>query len=211
MIKAVKPGSRFTDSWQTVSADQARALKKAGIDGCFRYLGACTKQEREGILAAGLGFCPVTVGNAFNGKAANVQLEALGYPEGGDVFLDMEGRVLYDKYKDRPEELVGIVNAWAHDIKSANRKPKLYVGSPQIFTGKELWELKVVGYWKGLGMCNDRFGKTTEPAYTNNGKIIGCGWGVIQAYPSVSWAGVWVDVNLVQHDYLGRSLNAEYA
>lgn len=198
------------DSYAPITAQQAQTLKKLGAEGVIRYLGTVDKQELNGILDSGLGIMFVTVANAFNGKAAVIQIQALGLPDGHTVWLDIEGKGLFNKYKDNMSELIGLVNAWAREIKSIRCIPGGYFGSPQPFTSKEMWQLAVQRYWKGMGMCNDRNQGLTEPAYVVNGRIIGSGWCMDQKSPSQSYGGCWVDFNMVGQDYLGRVPTAVY-
>jgi len=86
-------------------------------------------------------------------------------------------------------------NAWVAPIKTAGYIPGLYVGSGALLDSKELYALGVVRYWQSLSKEIDARGEFAEPS---------CGWCMIQLYPSVSVAGVWVDVDVVQKDYRGR-------
>lgn len=185
-------GARGTDSVQGIDEKHAKALKESGIDFCVRYLGSATKEEVQTILDAGLAFMPVTFANVFNGQAALNQLAALGIPKGCTVWLDIEGKGICEMPLS---ELTSKINAWAALMKAAGYEPGLYVGSPQPFTSEELWQLGVVRYWNALSREVDRYGKLAEPQ---------CGWCMWQMHPSVWWAGVWVDVNMIGQDFRGR-------
>ncbi len=185
-------GARGIDCVQTVRVQDARALKAEGIDFCVRYLGGVSRTELDAILAAGLAFMCVTYANRFDGAQAVAQLASLGLPKGTTVWLDVEGESVY---KTPPLELIAKINAWAAAVKAAGFEPGIYVGSPQPLTSEELFKLGVVRYWNALSREQDRNGKLAEPS---------CGWCMWQMHPSVMWAGVWVDVNIIGQDFHSR-------
>lgn len=193
MIAAPVPvGSRLTDSLQTIDAVRAQALKRSGIDGCVRYLGSVSPSEVGAIVQAGLGFMPVTFANHTDGKQAVAQCRALNLPKGVSVWLDVEGQAVWQA---RPEALITTIDEWAADVTAGEYMPCIYIGAPQPLTSNELWKLKVVRYWKGQGRTIDRTGALAEP---------NCGWCMTQMFPSRSWGGVYVDVNVVGQDYRRR-------
>lgn len=188
-------GARGVDSYPYSSggsAQQAIDLKKSGIDFFVGYLGVMNRERLKYILDAGLAFMPVTLASAYDGKNAAKQAQGLGLPKGCTVWLDLEGKPAWDTPVG---ELSRKTNDWAVDVASAGYQPGLYVGAPQPLTSEQLWQLKVVRYWKGIGRTVDKSGALAEPT---------CGWSMLQMYPSTHWAGVWVDVNIVQQDYKGR-------
>ena len=188
-IEKARIGARGTDSVQSLTWSSAAALKAAGIDYVVRYLGSITHQELEAILGAGLGFMPVTFADNFDGAATVRACNVLQLPPGTTVWLDLENS------QESPENQIQLINAWADAVKAAGWEPGLYIGSPQQLTGPELTALHVVRYWKAPSRVVDRHGTLTEPAP---------GYCMLQLWPSVMWAGVWVDVDVVQQDYLGR-------
>ncbi len=185
-------GARGIDSVQTVRVQDAIALKASGIDFCVRYLGGVTRLELEAILNAGLAFMCVTYANRFDGAQAVQQLAALALPKGATVWLDVEGQSVYNT---PAPELIAKINAWAAAVKAAGFEPGIYVGSPQPLTSEELYALQVVRYWNALSREQDRNGKLAEPS---------CGWCMWQMHPSVMWAGVWSDVNIIGQDFQSR-------
>ncbi len=173
---------------------QARALRASGVDGLVGYLGCMSASRLAHVLDAGLAYIPVTLAGEYNDGPADElgQLAALGIPRGATVFLDMEGMAAF---KADPPTLIAKVNAWADGIAAAGFIPGLYVGVPQPLTSEELYALRVSRYWRGQGSIRDRHSALAEPT---------CGWCMTQAYPSVTWGGVLVDVNMVSQDYRAR-------
>jgi hypothetical protein len=196
-------GARGVDSLpfsQAGTRVQADALKLSGIDFFVGYLGAMNKERLGYVLSAGLAFMPVTFAGEYNDGADDevAQLKALGIPAGTSVWLDLEGLAAY---KSDPLALASKINAWADKIAAGGWMPCLYVGAPQPFTGKELYSLKVVRYWLGIGRCVDRFGKDAYPD---------CGWCMRQDWhgqgAGMMWknTGVFVDTNSIQCDHKRR-------
>ncbi len=188
-------GARGIDSVQfsqTGTAAQAKALKASGIDFVFGYLGLIDAARLAYILDAGMAFMPVTLANHFDGPAAVAQLHALKIPAGVTVWLDLEGKPIYDL---PAPEVMRKVEGFNAPVRIAGYMPGLYVGSPQPLTSEELYKLSSVRYWNALSRETDRFGKLAEPR---------CGWCVWQMTPSRSWAGVWSDINIIGEDFQGR-------
>lgn len=183
-------GARLTDSVSSISAAQAKVIAPLGIDGCIRYLGSVTPSEVQGILAAGLGFLPVTYADQFDGAKAVSQVKALGLPVGVTVFLDLEGIGAVT-----PASLIAQVNGWATQIKNALYIPGLYVGANSILNSQELYGLGVERYWKGLSRIVDRNGLLAEPE---------CGWCMLQLFPTTTRGGISVDIDVVQSDFQNR-------
>lgn len=206
-MAAAKPapvGARIVDSLpfsQGGTAGQAVALKASGADGIALYLGAATKARADACLAAGLGVFGVTFGNQYNGPAAVAQMQALGLPAGTSCFLDLEG--IKDLSDANTTAIIGKVNAWADAVSAAGYLPGLYVAPPQPLTSQEMYALKVVRYWKGGGSIRDRHGALAEPS--------GCGWCMTQMWPSYTLGGVFVDGNMVGHDFKDRAPALAYA
>jgi hypothetical protein len=196
----VPVGARGIDSepWShNADAPHAHALYASGVELVFLYLGAVTAASIANVLAAGLGFVPVTYASAIDAPGAGAttvaQLHALGIPHGCCVFLDIEGAgTLAD-----PAGLIMRVNAWCDVVASAGYVPGVYIGSPQPLTTEELTGLHAVRYWRAPARVVDRHGALAEPA---------AGWCAYQAWPSRDWAGVWVDVDFCFQDFKGRTI-----
>lgn len=192
-VQPVPPGARGTDSVQEISAEQAKALAASGFDFCVRYIHSTTTQEVLDIVGAGLGFMPVTFADRFDGRDAADACAKLGLPAGVTVWLDLEGQNVF--HLDRTI-LSQTINAWADAVKSGGFMPGLYVGVPQPLTSAELYALRVTRYWRGQGSIRDHANQLAEPT---------CGWCMLQTYPSHWRSGVWVDVDVAQHDYHNRA------
>lgn len=177
---------------QAGTAAQAQAMRASGAHAFAGYLGAMNAARLGYLLAAGMGFLPVTFGGEYEDGPLDeiAQLKSLGIPPGVSVFLDMEG---LKAFKTDPAKLIAMIDAWATSIAAGGWVPKLYVGVPQPLTGDELWHLKVKGYWKGQGSVRDRFNALAEPT--------GCGWQMTQMYDSVPRGGVMVDANMIGRDF----------
>jgi len=191
-------GARVVDSLPFSNggtAEQAKALKCAGVDCLVGYLGAMSSARLQHLLDAGLAYMPVTFAGGYNDGAADeiAQLKSLGIPPGATVWLDLEGKAAH---ATPAAEIIAKINAWASAISAAGYEPGLYVGVPQPLTSEELWQLKVVRYWRGQGSVRDRNNALAEPT--------GCGWTMTQMWPSVFCGGVWVDHNIVGQDYRRR-------
>jgi hypothetical protein len=171
---------------------QAQALRAAGIEAVYGYLGVINAERVGYVLQAGMAFLPVTLADRYNGPSAVTELTALGVPGSVSVCLDMEG----PSTLAIPSATIAAVNAWAAPVARAGYIPSLYVGVPQPLTSEELWLLNVHGYWRGQGSIRDRNDALAEP--------LRCGWWGVQAYPSVTRGGVLVDLDMLTEDYLGR-------
>jgi len=206
-VELVPVGSRVVDSYpfsQGGTAKQAEALKSEAVDGFIGYLGVLNRDRVERVLDAGLGFLPVTLANRFDGAAAVRQAQGLGYPKGGTIALDIEGRkilggvewpLLEKAAKEaHVREIFAKCAGWRDAVKAGGYKTMLYVGSPQPFTSKELGDLAFDSYWNALSREADRFGALAEPSR---------GYSAWQMLPELFWrgTGVWVDVNMFGEDF----------
>lgn len=184
-------GARGTDSLTLIdTAAKAQALKASGIDFALQYLGTVNAAVVDIILDAGLAFMPVTRANHFDGPTAVAQLNALNLSPACTVWLDVEDDATVD-----PAILKQKINAWATAITAAGFQPGAYIGAACPLTSLELYQLKVTRYWKSQSRILDRNGQLAEPS---------CGWCMIQTFPSVMWAGINVDVDIMQEDYRNR-------
>lgn len=207
-------GARVVDSYPGsgwLTAAQAARLKCTGIDGFVGYLGVMSRDRLAAVLDAGLSYMPVTVAGEYEDGAADelAQLKALGIPAGCTVWLDVEG----PKAHAQGAGIIPKIDRWAADIASAGYQPGVYFAPPQPLTSDEMWRLKTVRYWKGMGSIRDRNGALAEPT--------GCGWCMTQLWHGSvdepkggQWwpdakdpAKVFVDVNAVSRDFRTRLPN----
>lgn len=184
-------GARGIDSVELVSTpDAARRVHEAQTDFVLQYLGSVTPAIVSNILDAGLAFMPVTYADKFDPPSVVAELAALELAKGTTTWLDVEGISSMD-----PIALQLKINAWAAAVISAGFEPGMYVGPGCPLTSLELYRLKVVRYWHCGAKIIDRNGQIAEPA---------CGWCMYQLFPSVTWGGIWSDVDVVQQDFRGR-------
>ncbi len=174
----------------------AQNFASMGAKGVALYLGAATAKTLQDVLGAGMGAFGVTLAGHYDGQAGVKQAQAMGFPKGASMFLDLEGLTAY--HTD-PLVLISMIQAWSLAMVTAGYKAGLYVGSPQPLTSEELWKLtNITMYWRGQGRIVDRLGNLAEPTK--------CGWCLTQSYPSALVGGVLTDSNLVGQDYLGRCI-----
>lgn len=190
-------GARGADSLPFSSSgtlEEAKALKASGIDFFVGYLGVINATRLGHLIEAGIAFMPCTLANKFDGALAVASLKALGIPAGVTVWLDLEGRKIFDT---AAPVLIAAIDAWSNAVIMAGYMPGIYVGSPQPLTSEELFALKSVRYWNALSRESDRFGKLAEPS---------CGWCMWQMNPSIVWrdTGVLIDINILGADFKGR-------
>lgn len=203
-------GARGVDSLpfsQGGTKAQAEMLKRTGVDFFVGYLGAMNAERLGYILDAGLAFMPVTFAGEYKDGAADelAQLAKLGIPKGATVWLDLEG---LDAWNTPAPELSRLINAWAAAIAGAGYMPGLYVGAPQPLTGPDLYALRVVRYWLGIGRC---VGKDGKDAYPNRGWCMRQDWhgeklGMMwppSHVPCPPNERVFVDTNSIQKDHFG--------
>jgi hypothetical protein len=146
----------------------------------------------DGILSAGLAFVPVTFADKWDGNAAVGQLRALGMPPGVTAWLDIEGKALMAQ---EPTGMIAAIDEWAKWVIGAGYEAGVYVGSPQPFTGDELYALKATRYWKAPSEVRDRHGVLVSPH---------CGFCMYQLWDSQTVAGVWSDFDFIQKDNQDR-------
>ena len=80
-----------------------------------------------------------------NGKNAAKHARQIGFPDGVNVWLDLEGA----KTSTPHETMIAYCNAWFAEVEGAGFVPGVYVGARAILTGNELfWRLTTKHYWK---------------------------------------------------------------
>ena len=158
-----------------------------------------SETEASIILDAGLALMPVqhvapenwspsqALGTR-NGKNAAKHAQQIGFAEGVNVWLDLEGA----KASTPHETMIAYCNAWFAEIEEAGFVPGVYVGARAILTGNELfWRLTTKHYWKSGSRVPDipQRGYQLVQSIIRNDKI----------------DGVAIDRNLTKSDNFGGS------
>jgi Domain of unknown function (DUF1906) len=148
------------------------------------YIERITEAELAAQLAAGIALLPVTFALDFDSATTIARLAALGVPRGVTVFVDVEGANL------DAASLVASINTWARALRVAGYDPGIYVGAGCPLTSDQLYgDLDVDRYWHSCSRV---------PSPNVRGDC------VRQLRPNdVSPAGVDVDVDIIETDYLG--------
>ena len=163
-VFAAPPGVHGFDVNSVLNRRTCEAAKARGFAFCIRYVSRQDVQPKEDlseteasiILDAGLALMPVqhvapenwspsqALGTR-NGKNAAKHAQQIGFPEGVNVWLDLEGA----KASTPHDTMIAYCNAWFAEIEEAGFVPGVYVGARAILTGNELfWRLTTKHYWK---------------------------------------------------------------
>ena len=160
----------------------------------------CPRQRPVSSLDAGLALMPVqhvapenwspsqALGTR-NGKNAAKHAQQIGFPEGVNVWLDLEGA----KASTPHETMIAYCNAWFAEIEEAGFVPGVYVGARAILTGNDLfWRSTTKHYWKSGSRIPDipHRGYQLIQSIIRNDKI----------------DGVAIDRNLTKNDNFGGSV-----
>ena len=209
----IKHGSvRSATASRLVGSTRARARPeirerlcstKRGVEnyaGRTQPVGDLSGAEANVILGAGLALMPVqhvapenwspsqALGTR-NGKNAAKHVQQIGFPEGVNVWLDLEGA----KTSTPHETMIAYCNAWFAEVEGAGFVPGVYVGAKAILTGNELfWRLTTKHYWKSGSRVPDipHRGYQLVQSIIRNDKI----------------DGVAIDRNLTKSDNFGGSV-----
>ena len=200
-------GAQGFDTDTVVNQHQAQQLRAAGFAFCLRYLsraegessGDLTAAEAGRLLDAGLalmpiqhvarrGWAPTAELGTTNGKAAASNAMAVGFPQGVNIWLDLEG-VLGSVLS---EEVIRYCNAWFFEVESVGFVTGLYVGAEAILTGDELfWRLKTNHYWRSASRV---------PPIPHRG------YQMFQALAPSPVPGISIDRNVTKDDGFGDSV-----
>lgn len=197
-VAEIPTGARLFDTIHPYTPAILRALKDAGADGIFGYLGGnATPDAIANTHALGMGFCFVSYSRAegwgpsaalgeADGTAAIARLRQLAVPFQTDGlrlcdWADLEGAA---------SDPTGWGQARANASKAAGLLPSLYVGAECRLKGGQLYALPFERYARACSIV-------PEP---------GCGWCWIQLYPpNLTRGGIEVDVGVACQDWRGRS------
>ena len=157
-----------------------------------------TVSEALGILQSGLALAPVQhvrfegwvptaeLGAADGGFAAS-HASQLGFPQGINVWCDLEGVAA----GTAASQVIDYCNSWFDAVAAAGYVPGLYVGANAILDGQTLHEaLKFSHYWKSL---------------SNVPEVAVRGYQMIQSNEH-SANGIGIDDDRTQNDLLGDSV-----
>jgi Domain of unknown function (DUF1906) len=207
-VLAAPPGVHGFDTNSVLNRRICEVAKARGFEFCIRYVsrrdvqpaGDLSEAEANVILSAGLALMPVqhvapqnwSPSRALgirNGKNAAKHARQIGFPEGVNVWLDLE-----DAKTSTPHEtMITYCNAWFAEVERAGFVSGVYVGAGAILTGTELfWRLTTKHYWKSGSRVPDipHRGYQLIQTIIRNDKI----------------DGVSIDRNLTKNDSFGGSV-----
>jgi hypothetical protein len=207
-VVAAPPGVHGFDANSVLNRRICEVAKARGFEFCIRYVsrqdaqpvGDLSEAEANVILGAGLALMPVqhvapenwspsqALGTR-NGKNAAKHARQIGFPEGVNVWLDLEGA----KTSTTHEAMIAYCSAWFAEVEGAGFVPGVYVGAMAILTGNELfWRLTTKHYWKSGSRVPDipHRGYQLIQTIIRNDKI----------------DGVAIDRNLTKNDNFGGSV-----
>jgi hypothetical protein len=192
------------DTDTPLPGDLAAAFQKQGFQFCIRYLSCSTPQaggdlsssEAQGILDAGLslmavqhvmeaGWVPTLDLGTQLGAAAATNAQAVGFPPGVTVWLDLEG--IHGGVGS--DDVIAYCNAWFDAVTAVGYEPGVYVGTDCVLSGDELfWRLKTKHYWRSGSSVPD---------------IPNRGYQLVQRASSDVMNGIGIDRDLCLTDALG--------
>ena len=182
-------GAKGFDSYAPVND---AILKAAWDDGCrfvVRYLHNITAAEVECIARNGFAYMLVTYANSWNGQDAVDHAQAVAYPAGATLWLDIEGVTL------AVDGEFAAANGWSNVVKKVY-EPGHYIGAGQLLTSLQLTMLVCVQYWEANSIPNDIENKPARP-YTN--------WNMTQVGVNLHKYGTVIDHDFIRgYDLKGR-------
>ncbi|HUN92011.1 MAG TPA: glycoside hydrolase domain-containing protein [Burkholderiaceae bacterium] len=206
-VATAPPGQMGFDADEPISADAAAAFAAEGFVFCLRYLSRSTPNaagdlsaaEAAGILGAGLALMPVqhvsragwipsvAIGQQY-GAAAVANAQAVGFPPGVNVWVDLEGVA-----PGTPADAaIGFCNAWFQVVSAAGYLPGLYVGHAHVLDSEQLfWDLKCKSYWRAGGETAD---------------VDQRGYQMVQRIPGGKIADIGYDLDVTRNDALGGAV-----
>ncbi len=187
------------DCTTVLSASVAQQFYQQGYKFCLRYLsrgpeasGDLTEAEATGILNAGLALMPVQHAHPArwvptqllgqqDGQDAAANAHTIGFPDGVNVWCDLEGVNSSSTHQD----VIDYCTAWYNAVAAAGYTPGLYVGAGQLLTGAELYSLPFQHYWRSPSLVPDVQIRSYQ---------------VFQLSPSVKVNGIPVDLDVTKND-----------
>jgi hypothetical protein len=201
-VVRAKPGLGL-DCDEKITAAVAAKLFAAGFQSAARYvplpgnasMGDLDVVEASAILTAGLDLRAVQHAHAFgwvptaalgqqDAECAVLAAKAAEYLTGATLWCDFEGvRVA------AVDGSLAYLCAWAAIVAASDFRAGLYVGTNVPLTSQQLYNIPdFEQYWQGIGV-------TTAVAKR--------GYSVVQLQPSISFAGLVLDVDVTTGDMLG--------
>lgn len=191
------------DTAARLDAKHCALLKSDGVTFVVRYLSLhapsvldLTKGERDAILNAGLGlmvvqhvrfegWSPTAELGAEDAAAAIHHARELELPNGSVLWCDLEGM----NAASTNEDAIAYENAWSRAVLLAHYDPGVYIGAGVPLTSLELFKRFVARrYWRSQSNVPD---------------VASRGYQMVQLFPSITMAGIPVDVNFAQSDHKG--------
>ncbi len=201
-VQAATAGACGFDADTVLTAGSAQQLVALGYRFCVRYLSRgdespddLSSQEAAAILGAGLALMPVQhvrspgwspsgdLGQQ-DGAAAAANAVAVGFPPAVNVWCDVEGAASGTE----AQAVIDYCQAWFDAVSGAGFLPGIYVGAQVVLTGQQLFDLPFQHFWRS---------QSSVPDVPNRG------YQLIQLFPSVTAAGIGIDVDVAQTDELG--------
>lgn len=190
-----------------LNAASVKKLKDAGFAYAIRYVARKSKvgdsdltiAEAEAILDGGLALMPVQhvakagwkpskdKGEAY-GASAVKHVNDIGFPEGVNVWLDLEGV----SSTASSDDIIQYCNSWFKVVEDAGYVPGVYVGANSGLSGDQLyWQLRTKHYWKSGSIVPEipQRGYCMIQRIKQNDKV----------------GGVEIDRNLTQADGFGNT------
>ncbi len=180
---------------------KAKSLAAAGLTFALSYVslrpglsGPLDAEQLDVLTAAGFRVMPVQYARTRDWSAATGQTDgaaaasnarAAGIPAGCTLWCDLEGAI------PNPDVAVAYANAWANAALAGGAEdPGIYIGAGVPLTGQELYDrLAFKRYWRSFSAVPD---------------IAKRGYQMLQLFPGNQIvAGVQVDLDVIQTDYLG--------
>lgn len=209
-VFTVPTGARGFDTAETVTRNDALALRRAGYRFAVRYVrrdkphaSALSSTEARYLLDTGIGimlvqyvesesaWAPTAAKGTKNGGVAASEAEKLGVPWGVTIWCDLEGVA-----PGTPSQrVIEYCNRWHAAVSGAGYVPGVYVGYRAGLTPTQLYRaLRFTHYWGAYNLNVDRY-----PAVR--------GLQMKQSVPrradSVSSVGISYQVDRVRTDALG--------
>lgn len=164
MVKQGVAGTLAFDVDAPLTGVQYAEFVKAGYSTAIRYIprtpqlirGNLTGAEIGAVLSAGLGLGVVQhvsednwtptdeLGSDYGSYAASY-LSAIGYPQGGIAFLDLE----MVNRAATSNQIIAYCTQWFSKVKAGGFLPALYVGWQTGLSSQQLYDLPFIVYWRG--------------------------------------------------------------